>query len=341
MADNNPQQKIEVPAQAKKQVKKEPTIFSMPESYRHGAAPKMTEPKPVVVRPQVKPAVLAPKPPLAPIKKPNSVQKKSKGWKVILIVGVILILILGIGGYFLLKSLETPVQPGTISPQTEPKQPTSTPRVQAPAEPSEPVPVPAEPNQPVPPEPDPFPKASIPGQDADSDGLTDIEENQIYKTNPSLPDTDKDGFLDGNEVYHRYNPNGVAPGALSETDLVTLYELVGYSILYPTSWTLQAQQAEPYNAVFVATTGETVSVTLLEKEADLSLKAWYQLQVGESAVTETITKNGYSALVTKDTLTTYVDGLEFVLVVSYNTGIKGTIDYLQTTQMMINSINLK
>lgn len=37
-------------------------------------------------------------------------------------------------------------------------------------------------------------------QDSDGDGLTDEEEENIYKTNPFDPDTDKDGLNDGEEV---------------------------------------------------------------------------------------------------------------------------------------------
>jgi hypothetical protein len=44
--------------------------------------------------------------------------------------------------------------------------------------------------------------------DSDNDGLFDREEVMVYKTNPLLPDTDYDGYLDGAEVKSGYNPNG-------------------------------------------------------------------------------------------------------------------------------------
>ena len=79
-----------------------------------------------------------------------------------------------------------------------------TPRLNAPTTPSEPS-APSEPSD----EPSNlFPEVGVPGTDTDSDGLTDLEESLIYQTNPRLPDTDRDGFLDGNEVFHLYNPNG-------------------------------------------------------------------------------------------------------------------------------------
>ncbi len=43
--------------------------------------------------------------------------------------------------------------------------------------------------------------------DSDMDGLTDSEELQ-YETDPNNPDTDADGFKDGDEVSNGYNPRG-------------------------------------------------------------------------------------------------------------------------------------
>ena len=48
--------------------------------------------------------------------------------------------------------------------------------------------------------------------DSDSDGLFDISEVNVYKTDPLTADTDGDGFLDGEEVLGGYNPKG--PGKL-------------------------------------------------------------------------------------------------------------------------------
>lgn len=41
--------------------------------------------------------------------------------------------------------------------------------------------------------------------DSDHDGLIDVEESH-YGTNPQNPDTDGDGYEDGNEVFHGYDP---------------------------------------------------------------------------------------------------------------------------------------
>lgn len=44
--------------------------------------------------------------------------------------------------------------------------------------------------------------------DSDSDGLSDFEETNMYKTNPFKADSDGDGYNDGIEVKYGFNPNG-------------------------------------------------------------------------------------------------------------------------------------
>ncbi|MCW1930493.1 MAG: hypothetical protein KIH62_004220 [Candidatus Kerfeldbacteria bacterium] len=55
--------------------------------------------------------------------------------------------------------------------------------------------------------------APAPDSDQDGDGLTYTQENE-YDTDPLDPDSDDDGFLDGEEVNNGYNPNG--SGKLSQ-----------------------------------------------------------------------------------------------------------------------------
>lgn len=52
--------------------------------------------------------------------------------------------------------------------------------------------------------------------DSDNDGLPDIEETNIYHTNPNNPDSDGDGYSDGEEARNGYNPSGA--GGLTDPD---------------------------------------------------------------------------------------------------------------------------
>lgn len=44
--------------------------------------------------------------------------------------------------------------------------------------------------------------------DTDKDGLSDKLEIEVWKTDPTNPDTDGDGYNDGEEVIRGFNPNG-------------------------------------------------------------------------------------------------------------------------------------
>ena len=56
------------------------------------------------------------------------------------------------------------------------------------------------------------PDPSDSNKDSDNDGLKDWQEMQIYKTDPCKPDSDGDGYLDGEEVASGYDPTKKAPG---------------------------------------------------------------------------------------------------------------------------------
>lgn len=63
-----------------------------------------------------------------------------------------------------------------------------------------------------------FPIASEPDADPDGDGLKNWQE-ETYKTDPRNPDTDGDGYLDGEEVASGYDPTIASPNdALEGTD---------------------------------------------------------------------------------------------------------------------------
>ena len=49
---------------------------------------------------------------------------------------------------------------------------------------------------------------SLKGVDSDKDGLLDLDEMYIYQSDPENPDTDGDGYSDGDEIKNGYNPLG-------------------------------------------------------------------------------------------------------------------------------------
>lgn len=54
--------------------------------------------------------------------------------------------------------------------------------------------------------------------DTDSDGLSDTDETAVYYTDVANPDTDVDGFLDGEEISHGFSPRVGEGKRLREVD---------------------------------------------------------------------------------------------------------------------------
>jgi hypothetical protein len=293
-------------------------IHTMPkEFYGREALLKTKEkevppvPKPTPVPPPVPVPVPKPLPPVATITKP-------KRGKTLLIVGLSLLLGLGALGTaaYIYWSRPEPV----AMPQPEP----------------EPTPEPE-------PEPTPEPVKPVSGADTDSDGLTNVEE-LLYGTDFRNPDTDGDTFLDGNEVFHRYDPLGLAPSTLLDTGSVRVIESLElpFTIFYPTTWN-PVSTPSAKRVVFRAPSGATVSVLWQEKTPETSLDTWYQDNVNDpplSRLEATTTKEGYAAYSGPDDRVLYLDGGNLVATLLYDLGNSTTIEFLQTFKMMANSFKL-
>ncbi len=312
-------------------------IFSMPDVYRHGAVAKMVEPV-VVQKPVAPPLPIAPPvlPPLTSASaKLTQPKKTSRTTKALLISGVVVLIALLIGAYLVLRSQqknqEAISQEETLAPVIEAPVVVTPPDTTTAPDPSLAGGEIAE--APV----SPFVKASTPGIDTDSDGATDIEETLVYGSNPYLPDTDGDGFLDGNEVFHRYDPSALKPGTtLLESRLAERLNAVTYQLLFPSKWLVQPSDTKGY--VLAVSTGERFLMEFIEKSPDVSLADWYLTLKKEGVPQASKTKSGFPLLVSLDQLNAYVDLGVGVIVFTYETGSKGMIDYLQTFQMMVNSV---
>lgn len=327
----------------------EPDIYVMPEKFRgvtlEAKIPQVSVPKPAKAVPERKETPVAP---------PRPKKKFPWFWAIIIIV---ILASLAASIFFVLQGLrQAPAEPLAVEEPTPTPAPTPTPPVPPPEEEEEEVPmateevtIPATVEEviPVVPEEPATPEVTIPveppeitgGVDADSDGLTDLEEG-LYGTDVARPDTDQDGYLDGNEVYHLYNPSGTAPVTLLESGLVEDFknQAFGYEIYYPAPWVLNQSQSD--SVIFTAPTGEFVQVLIQENPQGLGLKQWYLAQspgVDENDLKEFTNKAGLSGLQSPDRLTAYFQKDSTVYVVSLNLGAKSVIEYRRTYEMILNS----
>ena len=191
------------------------------------------------------------------------------------------------------------------------------------------------------------PPVPVAGQDTDSDGLTDMEETQIYGTDPRDVDSDHDGFIDLNEVLNLYNPavpTGKTGDKLIQNPGLTTYEndVQKYSLYRPTSWTVREVGDTKSEVDFTAADGESVQVKVQPKDEKLSIMDWYLSQatgIKSSEVTLFKTKRaGQEALQSPDKLTSYVDVGNRVIVLHYNLAKDNLMQFRATFLMMVTSV---
>lgn len=103
--------------------------------------------------------------------------------------------------------------------------------------------------------------------DSDNDGVTDVAE-ELFLTDPGMPDTDGDKYLDGHEIYNLYNPTGKEPLKLSDSGLVEDFvnPVFGYKVYYPKNWALGNVDENYRSVLFSTITGEYVEVRSVEKQ---------------------------------------------------------------------------
>jgi hypothetical protein len=288
--------------------------------------------------------------------------KKGKGPKTILIIVMVLI-VLGLmagAAYLFTKSLEK--EKPTSAPAATAPTPSASANVPSANVPSANVPpapvcgngtceigedstnCPADCPPPAP-SPSPSPTALLPSTlDTDKDGLTD-EEEKIYTTDASKPDTDADGYADGLEVVNLYNPIGFAPVKIEDSGLVATYtnQTFNYSIFYPKTWIARALDETNREVLFTSATGEFVQVIVEDNLEHLSALDWYLAKVPEVTAAEVkpvVTKSGLEGVQSQDELTVYFSYGDYIYAITYNIGEKTELNFKSTFEMMYKSFKL-
>lgn len=181
------------------------------------------------------------------------------------------------------------------------------------------------------------------GLDLDSDGLTDTEEG-TYGSNAQLPDTDSDGYLDGNEVFNLYAPTIKAPATLPGLAMMqTVSSTVGWQSLVPRVWTVEFV-AGTNDARIQVPSGELFVLRVENNPSRQDLRTWLSAQKGLRAdqITE-LSSNKYRLpfFLGPDRLTAYFPWEDKVLAVSYQLGTQTFVNYRTTFGLILNGIRFQ
>ncbi|PIR66674.1 MAG: hypothetical protein COU51_02615 [Parcubacteria group bacterium CG10_big_fil_rev_8_21_14_0_10_36_14] len=184
----------------------------------------------------------------------------------------------------------------------------------------------------------------VQGNDSDADGLSDKEE-AIFQTDTTRPDTDSDGFLDGNEVFNLYNPAAVAPVGLLESGIAKLYRNAteGYSIFYPSLWSTSST-SNTSMVSFLSGESESINITVVEAPEAITLRSWYISEYPDKDINNLqsyTNKQGYRGLQDTDRLNTYIKEGNKVFIINYSLGVTNKIWYRRLYDMMLNSLKLE
>jgi hypothetical protein len=315
-------------------------IHVMPKEYQGGAIPawskasvsvkkeiSVASKKPVVVaQPIVKPQAQIPsKPQVASV----VAVKKSNSRRVIIIVGAVVLLVMAIAAVVVVMSGDEPVVKNSEVPKVVvPTQEIETPMVSEPV--SEPASEPA---------PEPFKPEPVAGRDTDSDGLSDIEE-RLFGSNTRLPDTDRDGFLDGNEVFNQYDPLRESPAKLLERSIVKKFDdtSVSWSFLYPSLWgvSIKTDESNQIHVLITVASGENIKLSSATKTAGTASLRDYVDDASNFEFTKT--KSNLDIATEQNQMKAYIDLGDEVLVAEYLLNGKNTIDFISAFQMILNSV---
>lgn len=181
------------------------------------------------------------------------------------------------------------------------------------------------------------------GLDSDSDGLSDLEE-PLYGTDPQHPDSDGDGFLDGNEAFHLYNPAAKAPVRLLDSGLVKVFSAsAGWSMYIPASWAGVLDSPDGARATITTNRAENFKISLVDNNEQQTPLTWYLAQhpgVISSSLRPVRTKGGLDGLLSEDRLTAFFAWGNKIFVLQYDLNGESFINFRTTYEMMLNSLKL-
>ncbi len=187
-----------------------------------------------------------------------------------------------------------------------------------------------------------FPSAlSSDSVDSDKDGLSDVEE-ELFRTDINIPDTDGDKFTDSHELFNLYNPAGKTPNKLSESRLVKEYDntVFGYSLFYPLNWALGSVDTTNRDVLFSTITGEYIEARVINKDPSQDFAAWFGQwapgeRYGELVPFQSVYKEtGWRR---QDYLVYYFPRDTDVLVLTYHTTDTSILNYRSVIKMMARS----
>jgi len=178
--------------------------------------------------------------------------------------------------------------------------------------------------------------------DLDKDDITDKAE-ELFKTDPSVPDTDGDSFPDGHEIFYLYSPINKTPTKLIDSNLITDFDnpAFGYKVYYPADWAVGSVDAQYQQVLFSTLSGENIEVRLFGLDLGISFDNWFtQYAVGErlSDLKPFESRFGETGFGRSDNLVFYlVKDNQVAVIIYHNVDNYSPVNYRIVAKMMARS----
>ena len=183
--------------------------------------------------------------------------------------------------------------------------------------------------------------------DKDKDTLTD-EEEILYQSNPNNPDTDGDGFLDGQEVANLYSPLTGEAELMEHSGMTKNYinSAYSYSVIYPISWQVVSLAGGDKEIAFVSENKEFIEITIIDNPQGINAEQWYLKQIPSNLAykVERLWANNFMGVKSLDGMHFYLTPISgkknFIYSVSYMVGSHMNITYPATFKMLVRSFDI-
>jgi hypothetical protein len=177
--------------------------------------------------------------------------------------------------------------------------------------------------------------------DTDKDDVTDVGE-ELFKTDPAVPDTDNDKYPDGHEIFNLYNPIGKEPMKIVDSGLVSIYSnpAFGYKLYYPSSWAVGVVDPSSRDVLFSTITGENIEVKMVDKPFAQSFGDWLSVNAPKEIFDEYVPvqsvfkQSGYGR---KDSLVYFFPTDNYVVAIIYHSGEANVVNYHIINKLIMRS----
>lgn len=182
-----------------------------------------------------------------------------------------------------------------------------------------------------------------PTTDADSDGLTDAEED-IFGTDIDKPDTDSDGYTDGSEVESDYDPVLEEGALLLDSPKLQNYEnnQFYYQLMHPAEWEVEKIDQDGSEIIIAGGGSEFMGILIVDNTDKLTAKEWYAKQFPslQSSEVPEFKAGEITWAMAPDGLNVYLATENNIITFSYNIGTAERASYYQLFKTMIRSFKL-